>query len=183
MELLPEDVLNLIFYKIDINDICNMFGTNKYFNNMAFSWKNYLEINTPNKFDNVDKEFMKIHGKYLVKINKHIDVNQWLHFFETLLEINKNVLLYRHCSSKIEFSIIDDPFAVIEIVIEHYNNNIISYEWYTYNNMISPTTNLNGPLLNNMIDVLINNKIKSVSLNIVIDLDKDIYFELIKDLQ
>jgi hypothetical protein len=38
--------------------------------------------------------------------------------------MNNKVLLYRKCPSKISFDIMDDPFTVVEIVIEHDNDNM-----------------------------------------------------------
>lgn len=166
MELLPEDVFNIILYKLSINDICNIFSTNKYFNNIIFSWQDYLEINIPNKFDNVDEEFMKTHGKYLIKINKSIDTNQWLYFFPTIIDIDNYIRNNPNFHHTIEFALSENNnyYDNLYIEVDELGNK---YSWpFMYSMFKGCETKLDGLLIDNMIDMLISYGVTSLLLSI-----------------
>lgn len=176
MNVLPEEVINLILNKLPVKDLILMLSINKYYYHYNFDYKTYLSQHDLTNID-VDKSFMKIHGQYLYSINKKIDVNQWLYFFETLLEINKQILIYSNYKYVIEFTIVDS-LGNDYLKIDNYDDDLCKY---FCNDCINITEDnyLTGTVLDNMIQVMIDYFITEI--DFTIEKDDKTLFKIIKD--
>src|SRR5579872_6243584 len=88
---LPPDITNYIMYNLSLNDIKSM---RCLCHNIIreFPWHIYFLNRVPHNIYqnmNIDIHFMKIHGKYLMTVNKEFDLQHWLRVWPTILEINQ----------------------------------------------------------------------------------------------
>jgi hypothetical protein len=93
---LPEELLYLVIYNLPLNCISTISLVNKTFSNLIYrlDWDSYVKYNnTLINFTNIDINFMKEQGKYLINAKYKDLIDNWIFFYpyvKNILDIVNN---------------------------------------------------------------------------------------------